>query len=198
MFECLECTKSFPRKDRLPHHVKVVHQKLKSFKCQTCTYVRGRNCELKSHMDTVHRRLKKFACQIYDAKFGRRYAPSCHMKSVHEGVQEHLWNLLESFFLETLPDGPHRTCPPTTWSATKSLAQTLRSKVTWRVSIAADGNLSATSALKDLSGVETWITTRKLKNTKIKKIQKVTEVKRVFGEVSFLNVGLFSSLKTYI
>ena len=61
--KCLQCSKTFTRKDSLELHIKNVHDKsLKSLKCEKCDKTFNKMSNLDRHRRDVHMKEKWFRC----------------------------------------------------------------------------------------------------------------------------------------
>ena len=61
--KCLQCSKTFTRKDSLELHIKNVHDKsLKSLKCEKCDKTFNKMSNLDRHRRDVHKKEKWFRC----------------------------------------------------------------------------------------------------------------------------------------
>ncbi|KEP63417.1 UNVERIFIED_CONTAM: zinc finger, c2h2 type domain-containing protein [Hammondia hammondi] len=86
MYACPLCNGLFSRNYNLHHHIRAVHEGVKSFVCPICqkkfSYKRG---NLEQHIQAVHRGEKPFLCKICGRAFSQKGNLSQHTQAVHAG-----------------------------------------------------------------------------------------------------------------
>ncbi|KYF44536.1 zinc finger, c2h2 type domain-containing protein [Toxoplasma gondii TgCatPRC2] len=86
MYACPLCNGLFSRNYNLHHHIRAVHEGVKSFVCPICqkkfSYKRG---NLEQHIQAVHRGEKPFLCNICGRAFSQKGNLSQHTQAVHAG-----------------------------------------------------------------------------------------------------------------
>ncbi len=86
--KCVECSKSFSRKNDLKRHVDVVHKKIAKFPCTVpnCTHAPFKhNQTLKEHINSAHLQIKPCICEDCGQQFVKNFYLAQHKASVHSG-----------------------------------------------------------------------------------------------------------------
>ena len=85
--KCANCVQTFSIKNKLTHHIKTVHERIKAFKCDTCNATFPNNGNLKRHVTSIHNHDGKrpFKCNMCDSDFKLKEGLHQHIKIVHEG-----------------------------------------------------------------------------------------------------------------
>ena len=65
-WKCDQCKFVTCYKDKLPIHIKAVHDKIRDFQCTQCTYASSRKDGLALHVRTVHNKKKDHKCDLCD------------------------------------------------------------------------------------------------------------------------------------
>ena len=82
-YVCIECNRSFQRKDKLTRHVQCVHEKLKPHPCTLCEQSFSRKDKLKRHFSSIHMKEKPFLCNHCNFATNRKDRIKTHVTSVH-------------------------------------------------------------------------------------------------------------------
>ena len=97
---CDICGKGFTAYHQLRRHIKVVHQRIKSFLCDYCGKAFGFSSHLKRHVKTVHKHIKLFTCDICCRSFDTSSHLHRHVSSVHEHIKPYTCFFCKSQFAE--------------------------------------------------------------------------------------------------
>lgn len=82
-YVCLECQRSFQRKDKLTRHVRCVHEKLRPYLCPFCELTFNRRDKVRRHVSSVHLKEKPFQCNHCDFANNRKDRIRSHVTTVH-------------------------------------------------------------------------------------------------------------------
>ena len=74
-------------KSDLNKHVESDHEESKPFKCKICDYKCATKGNIKRHIEGVHEGIKPFKCTICDFEYSEKRYLSKHIESVHEGIK---------------------------------------------------------------------------------------------------------------
>ena len=89
--ECKICGQKFIRPCQVRNHVRVVHERLRSFLCDVCGGTFLRKSALKAHKRR-HLNLKLYQCKLCRNKYGEVSTLKKHLKNAHGVVSEGRWN----------------------------------------------------------------------------------------------------------
>ena len=94
-FPCTLCSMSFKEKPHLTKHIRIVHEKKKSYKCSVCEYTSKDKHNLKVHFEAVHEGKKPFQCEICQKCLATKQSLKNHLIQVHDGAKGHQCTLCD-------------------------------------------------------------------------------------------------------
>ena len=86
---CLQCSSSFPVKDRLARHVRAVHEQRRDHKCKQCGSRFADMSHLNRHVRSVHEGQREHKCPLCDSRFQNACHLRRHVRTLHEGQRNH-------------------------------------------------------------------------------------------------------------
>ena len=88
-FPCKDCKKEYKKKQKLYHHIKSVHDKVKDWGCHYCEHTTSQKQFLERHINAVHGQ-KKIQCATCKELFATKTVWKQHLKRKHHAKERQI------------------------------------------------------------------------------------------------------------